>query len=347
MPASIASKLHVPLFTLQIPQKALAAFNITPTAWFELMAAMAEIELDYDNLANTFITLEDFCKIVGYAKMVFGEERFLRIYLEDITPAQLGPAGMVLATAPTIGEGLEHWIRSGKFILPMLVIEGHLDGSYFYTTNEYTVDIGPLSTTILELLVLLTVRLIQQISDGKVWVGARFRHKQYLPTQFYKDHLGFVPTFEAAETGFVLEREGLNAPNGDHSLLAYQQALRGLRELEEQAAGQVLHSHRVRRILVDEGMRGNFLGLDDITGLLHCTSRTLARRLADEGTSFREIQAEARIELAKQLLLKPGAVIKAVYERAGFNDASSFTRAFRRYTKFTPSEFLDRHRRKG
>lgn len=343
----IASKLHVPLFTLQIPQKTLASFNITPRAWFEMLAAMAEIELDNDNLASTFITLEDFCKIIRYAKTLFGEERFLRIYLEDITPAQLGPAGMVLASAPTIGEGLEHWIRSGTYILPMLRIDAHLDGSYYFSTNEYTVDIGDLSTTVLELLVLLTVRLIQQLSDGKVWVGARFRHAQYLPTQFYKDHLGFLPTFEAAETGFILEREGLEATNGDHSLLAYQAALRGLRELEEQAAGQVLHSHRVRQILVEAGMRGEFLDLDAVTGILNSTPRTLARRLADEGTSFREIQAEARIELAKQLLLKPGAVIKAVYERAGFTDPSSFTRAFRRYTKFTPKEFLDKSRRKS
>ncbi len=346
--SNITSSLYLPLFTLHFPQKALANYDVTLQEWYELMAAMSDVDLSQGNIANTFITLESFCEIGNYAKTFFGgEDRFLDVYLEEMTPAQLGPAGMMFASAPTLGDGIRHWVSCGKHVLPMLFIDQHYNDTHYYTTNEYVADIGPLSTTLLELLIMLTIRMIQLIYHNKARIGVQFRHQQYLPSSLYEKHLGFVPTFGATESGLLIDRQDLDLPNSAYSLFTYQQALETLRLMIAEANSQERYSHRVWQILVNAGVRGQFYSLDEVLDILNCSTRTLSRNLAAEGTTFREIQAEVRMEVAKRLLLKPGAVIKNVYERAGFNDLSSFSRAFHRYTKYTPREFIDKFRGKS
>jgi len=74
---------------------------------------------------------------------------------------------------------------------------------------------------------------------------------------------------------------------------------------------------------------------------LHCSVRTLQRRLADQGTSFTDLLDRTRHELALSHLADPGCSISEVAYLLGFADTSNFTRAFRRWTGQSPTE----HRR--
>lgn len=74
---------------------------------------------------------------------------------------------------------------------------------------------------------------------------------------------------------------------------------------------------------------------------LHCSVRTLQRRLSEQGSSFTDLLDSTRRELALAHLADPGCSISEVAYLLGFADTSNFTRAFRRWTGQSPSE----HRR--
>lgn len=74
---------------------------------------------------------------------------------------------------------------------------------------------------------------------------------------------------------------------------------------------------------------------------LHCSVRTLQRRLADQGSTFTDLLDSTRRELALAHLANPGCSISEVAYLLGFADTSNFTRAFRRWTGQSPTE----HRR--
>jgi AraC-like DNA-binding protein len=79
--------------------------------------------------------------------------------------------------------------------------------------------------------------------------------------------------------------------------------------------------------------------LVDVAHDLGMSERTLQRRITDEGTTFRDLLVEARRELGRQLLSEPSAEIDEVACLLGYQDTSSFYRAFREWEGMTPSRW--------
>ena len=78
--------------------------------------------------------------------------------------------------------------------------------------------------------------------------------------------------------------------------------------------------------------------LDEIAAVLHMSKRTLQRRLADEGVSFRDVVEDARRSTALEALSDGLSVVETA-RKIGFSDVRPFKRAFRRWTGMTPTEF--------
>jgi AraC-like DNA-binding protein len=97
-------------------------------------------------------------------------------------------------------------------------------------------------------------------------------------------------------------------------------------------------SGRVRSRLIDVLPSGAFSEAD-LAEALHISPRTLQRRLADEGTSFKVLLDEARRELALRLIGERRMSIKETSYLLGFSEPGNFSRAFRRWTGAAPSRF--------
>jgi AraC-like DNA-binding protein len=83
-------------------------------------------------------------------------------------------------------------------------------------------------------------------------------------------------------------------------------------------------------------------GIEQMAAELKMHSRTLQRRLREEGQSYGDLQGRVRYRLALQMLEKPGEGIEDISERLGFSDRRSFTRAFKRWSGVSPRAFQDR-----
>jgi AraC-like DNA-binding protein len=73
--------------------------------------------------------------------------------------------------------------------------------------------------------------------------------------------------------------------------------------------------------------------------LMDTSERTLARRLAAHGLTYRSLIDDLRFTEAKKLLREPGMRIEEIAQSVGFEDQSNFTRMFRRISGLTPKEF--------
>ena len=76
--------------------------------------------------------------------------------------------------------------------------------------------------------------------------------------------------------------------------------------------------------------------LDLLAGFMNISSRTLARHLEGEGTSFRNLSLGVRTERARRMLADGELSVTQVAYRLGYTDVASFVRSFRKQTGCTP-----------
>lgn len=77
----------------------------------------------------------------------------------------------------------------------------------------------------------------------------------------------------------------------------------------------------------------------EVAEALGLSLRTLHRRLAEEGISYQFIVDQMRSSVATELLENTHLGIEQIAERVGFSDATSFRKAFKKWTGRPPSEF--------
>jgi AraC-like DNA-binding protein len=85
-------------------------------------------------------------------------------------------------------------------------------------------------------------------------------------------------------------------------------------------------------------------GFDALARSLNLSPRTLHRRLAHEGTSFRALKASLRRERALQRLEKSRSSVAEIAAELGYSEPSAFFRAFRGWTGASPSAHRKRSR---
>jgi AraC-like DNA-binding protein len=78
------------------------------------------------------------------------------------------------------------------------------------------------------------------------------------------------------------------------------------------------------------------LNIEFAAGLCDTSKRSLQRKLTETGTRYSEVLDQARFDVANQMLQEPGMKVTDVASRLGYSNATHFSRAFRRFTGFTP-----------
>jgi AraC-like DNA-binding protein len=91
----------------------------------------------------------------------------------------------------------------------------------------------------------------------------------------------------------------------------------------------------VRAVLL-EALPSRTFAIDRVARRLGVSTRTLQRRLLDEGTSYNEVVRDVRRELALHYLERTAMPSDEIALLLGFDDPKSFFRAFHAWTGRTP-----------
>ncbi len=149
-------------------------------------------------------------------------------------------------------------------------------------------------------------------------------------------HFGISPRTGCDEDAIVLDVSYLDAPiigcdpHVESFVMAQVDAALGARTARGGTASSVAR-------IIAETLADGIPTIEQIAGQLETSERTLRRRLADDGTTFDDVVIGLQRERAVGLLAGPSP-LRDIAMAVGFRDASTFTRAFRRWTGKTPSE---------
>jgi AraC-like DNA-binding protein len=88
---------------------------------------------------------------------------------------------------------------------------------------------------------------------------------------------------------------------------------------------------------IQHRLTGHRPAVEDVARDLHMSSRTLQRRLQEEGSSYQRVLDEARHQMARYYLSNSVFELNEAAYLLGYEDANSFVRAFRNWEGVPPS----------
>jgi AraC-like DNA-binding protein len=141
--------------------------------------------------------------------------------------------------------------------------------------------------------------------------------------------------FDSPRVAMVVPRELADR----RQLLSHPELAAALRKRAEVSSRPRTLSERVRRQIRDSSPLGAPTMASVARGL-GMSQRSLHRQLARQGIDYRSILNEARLGAAAELLSEQRMSVKEVAHEVGFSNASAFYRAFKRWTGYSPSEYV-------
>jgi len=156
--------------------------------------------------------------------------------------------------------------------------------------------------------------------------------------EMYETHFRCPVKFKATQNALIFSKADMDLPfvtyNAD--LLATV-APQLEAELSQQRA-QKTFTEQAKGIL-KQLLAGQRPGIQDLARELHLSTRTLQRRLTDQGITFQRLLDEARRELARHYLLHSSRELNETAYLLGYEDANSFFRAFQHWEGTSPGQW--------
>jgi AraC-like DNA-binding protein len=256
----------------------------------------------------------------------------------DVRARDFGLVGYTMAYSGTVGAALTRLTRYDRIVSESLVV--HLDtgaeGTWVRVDAEPALQaFRPAADA--RLAALLSVcRDIAAAPIAPLTVHLPYRRpadvREY--EKFFRAPLEFgVPA-----TALLLGKDDLarRVSSSDEVLTGY------LDHLAEQILTSLGAEHTIRdrvRRLLWSSLSDGVPDLDDVARRLGMSGRTLQRRLRDEGATFGAVLSGFRQDMARPLLRDGRLAVSEVAFLLGYEDPSSFQRAFRRWSGRSPRAF--------
>lgn len=241
-------------------------------------------------------------------------------------------------TAPTLGDGLDVFIRYMPDRVPYLDWRSRRDGDRFRCTLMPRTDLGEIGHMLVEIPLVVLHEYVRVMRSGPL-DGARLE-LAYPATEYrerYALYFDCPIAFEQSHNALVIPSAWREIPNIDFDAAAWQLALARC-----EAAAQAREARdvveRVRRVLAEAG-GGTLPTLEQVAARLHLSPRTIIRRLRAIDSSFQTESERVLKSRATALLADRANRVQDVAAHLGYADAASFRKAFKRWFGAAPGEW--------
>jgi AraC-like DNA-binding protein len=251
-----------------------------------------------------------------------------------IPPGAFGIVEYVCRSAPTVREALLQWVRYLNLLDDAVVVGLVVEGERACLRVE--VESEAPAPGAHELCFALVAQRVRQLSALPFRITAvEFVHRVGDPAA-YRAFFDAPVQFGAPINQLVFPAAALDASltSSDPGLLAI--LTRAADELAARAPADPSLQAQVARVLRD-ALRADEGHVDHVAKRLGLTSRSLQRRLKDEGTSFNLVREQVRRDLTQRYLAENLSIAEISF-LLGFSEPSAFFRAFKRWTGMTPVE---------
>ena len=248
--------------------------------------------------------------------------------------------GYVLMNSPTLGVALNRAVRYQSIWTDGAVFRLTVERSKARFIYEYVDVLTPLRRQDCEMTLAATTTLIRLITDTEKWNPLEVHFQHGRPPDVSEHHRLFrAPVFfSKPQNELIIALSTLDLPvtKADSGLFSVLD--RYAQDLVSKLPPQNELVDRVREV-VHSTISSGEVSLELIAKRMGMSSRTVQRKLQQEGTSLHELLQQIRRELSLLYLRNPNVALSEVSYLLGFAEPSAFHHAFRKWTGKTPIQY--------
>lgn len=304
--------------------------------WTEALiaAGVAPVELMSPSLRVSIDQLLEFCQqALGMAREpAFAVDAGLRFHVTTY-----GMYGFAILSSPTLRQAMNFAMQHHRLAAPLVearLVEAADGAAWLFRPIAHPRIVGPLYEFVVQLHVAIFLSLLHDLADDEA--APKFVSLTFRPPDAALQRLRLAVRV-GDENGLHFAAAVLDRPNRMGSAAVHRMLIEICDGELDQLKRREGLSGRVRELLVENA--GRPIPIRRLADRLRLPERSLRRRLADENTSVTELQDELRLQLAIGLLRDTRLNLDDIAAALGFSEAASFRRAFRRWTRMTPSAF--------
>ncbi len=316
--------------------------NLSP----ERLCQLSDLDLNaIRQPMNTAITPKQFNDIWLNASQLSNDPLFGLHLGESLQLAALGIVGQIIQTSQTVGEALT---QAAEFIQLLTNLFGmevtRTDPSFTIRFRPYRDRAAEFPFTLRQMLDLSMAFVLHEV-DGLVLEKIR-PSVVMLPYDVsdapdYARVLRCVPTRKVDEYALVFDSRYWDEPILTANYELQQVLLHKANAMSNAFGTGQLLKERILSFLITNAYLG-IPTLEEIAANFNTSSRSLQRKLQDEGVSYQQLADSIRKSLALNYLESGKYPIKEISYLLGYNELSAFSRAFKRWTGSTPVGYQNR-----
>lgn len=251
-------------------------------------------------------------------------------------PSSHPPSSLSAFFAQSFKDGLHRLRRYKQLCTPEEIHVKEIPGARIFTHS------WPFATR-LEPPILVDITFASILEIGRVGTGKSIRplkvelSRSAPVSTVYQEYFECGVQFNAAANAIWLSLQDLELPFPGHNP-ELQVVLGAALDARLPPTAPISVCAEVKEILKDLLPSGR-PGLSEVARRLGVSERTLQRRLSEENRTLRDLIAEARTSMARDLLADPRVSNDEIAFLLGFQDTTSFFRAFREAAGATPSQW--------
>lgn len=254
--------------------------------------------------------------------------------------AHLGLVGELMASCATVGQALEcfarfHWMNASGAAVLFHRDERH--ASLGYAIYEPGSEAG--LHECYDLTLAIGVQLLRELAREPAWAPLRVQFARPRPADAapYRRFFRAPVRFDAEASQLHLPLDFTDLPLATRNDARRRELLAATRGRHEAVLPQLRRAVRVALMFG--------FSADQLAASMHMSPRTLNRRAQAFGTNLRQVQADVRYEVARQLLRDTALPVAEIAAALGYSEASPFVRAFTRWSGMAPQRWRAAERR--
>ncbi|WP_083599401.1 AraC family transcriptional regulator [Shimia gijangensis] len=324
-----------------ITAKALGAmpqFTLEALGERTLTRALAKAELPYDFVESRdgYIPKQALASFIGEVGRAVGDENIGLLWAPELTVADYGAWGRYVLGAPTLRAALEraqkvmpyHSSHDRTFFRSV----GDLCGYEYRFSLKAHVAYPSIAFSALGAVLSVFVHYMRP-----KWRPKQIRIDLPRPTahEEVEATFGCPVTWEQDRLEILFEQSALiTAAKGETPTTATLEEI----ARERSNVTPSCFTDVVSRIM-ELQIATNGISLEGAARTINFGPRALQRRLRTEGTNFRSLANQVKASRAKEMLRVGSLSVQEVAVDLGFENSQNFSRAFRKATGLTPSEY--------